>query len=125
MEHTLTKTETRFPHSELTRQYKLASILLLILHLVIVGVLLIFFRPGPEPIVLRYNVYFGIDIISAWWQIYLLPLLSAVFVSGNTFLGWRYLRQGIVLPAILFLLGSGVIVIGLVVAVAAIAFINY
>lgn len=112
-------------HQDLWRRFTLGTMLLGALHVLIIGALLFFFRPGSEPVVLRYNVYFGIDTLAAWWQIHLLPLLSALFVSGNILLARRYLREGLIIPAILLFLGSGIIVVGLVIAVMAITFINY
>jgi hypothetical protein len=107
------------------RKFRLVTILLGAVHLVVGIALFLFFQPSPEPIVLRYNVYFGIDILSAWWQVYLIPLLSAVFVFVNVFLAERFLRMGQRLLALIFLLGSGIITLGLVIAIAAIVLINY
>src|SRR3989344_4976835 len=29
-----------------------------------------FIRPGKIPIILHYNVYFGVDLVGAWWHAY-------------------------------------------------------
>ena len=99
--------------------------LLILLHLMIAGIIAFFFRPSDESVILRYNVYFGVDILSAWWQVYLLPLLSLAFTTANTLLAYHFVKRDQWFLSILLLLGSGVIASALAVAIAAIVFINY
>ena len=40
-------------------------------------------RPQEEPIYLHYNIYFGIDLIGPWYQIYLIPLSGLIFLLIN------------------------------------------
>jgi len=35
-------------------------------------------QPQVDPIVLNYNIYFGISLIGAWWQVFLFPLTGLV-----------------------------------------------
>src|ERR1035437_8049389 len=52
-----------------------------------------FIRPVDFPITLHYNVYFGVDIIGAWWQVYFLPLIGLTILSVNTVLGYLFYQQ--------------------------------
>lgn len=36
-----------------------------------------------EPIVLRYNIYVGINLIGFWWQVYYLPLIGLAIIVFN------------------------------------------
>lgn len=34
--------------------------------------------PQTEPIILHYNIFFGIDLIGPWFKIYLIPLFGLI-----------------------------------------------
>ena len=34
--------------------------------------------PRVESVALRYTIYFGIDLIGPWWQIFIFPLIGAI-----------------------------------------------
>ncbi|HPA25921.1 MAG TPA: hypothetical protein PLK76_04150 [bacterium] len=36
-----------------------------------------------EPIVLRYNIYVGINLIGSWWQVFYLPLIGLAILIFN------------------------------------------
>lgn len=36
------------------------------------------FKPQTEPVILHYNIYFGIDLIGAWYKIFFIPLFGLV-----------------------------------------------
>lgn len=36
-----------------------------------------------EPIVLRYNIYVGINLIGSWWQVFYLPLIGLAIIIFN------------------------------------------
>lgn len=56
-------------------------ILTLLLNIILWGFLFWRVRPTEYPIYLHYNIYFGIDLIGAWYQIYIIPLSGlAVFL---------------------------------------------
>ncbi|MEP7162530.1 MAG: hypothetical protein ABI747_02075 [Candidatus Moraniibacteriota bacterium] len=118
--HAITAIAPRF-----VQKFWLISGLLLTVHVLLAVAIAIFFPPSPDSVVLRYNVYFGVDILAAWWQVYLLPLLSLSFVTANTLLAYRLLKKEEKLLSMLLLLGSGVVTFALAVAVSAIVFINY
>ena len=88
-------------------------------------VLLFFIRPRETPIVLHYNVYFGVDVLGAWWQTYLLPLLSLLFYIIHTLLALHFYSRSDRIASYLLLLAAGLIGSGVLIASIGIAFINY
>lgn len=40
--------------------------------------LLINVRPQENPIFLHYNIYYGVDLIGDWYQIFLMPLAGSI-----------------------------------------------
>lgn len=57
--------------------------------------LLIYFEiePQQEPVILHYNIYFGVDLIGDWYKIYALPLFGlVVFLLNFTLAGLIYHR---------------------------------
>ena len=42
--------------------------------------------PQVDPIVLKYNIYFGISLIGPWWQVFLWPLTGLIFWLINLIL---------------------------------------
>jgi hypothetical protein len=43
-------------------------------------------QPQVDPIVLNYNIYFGISLIGDWWHIFTLPLVGLVIWLINLIL---------------------------------------
>lgn len=89
------------------------------------GVLAFFIRPVDFPIILHYNVYFGVDIIGAWWQAYSLPLVSMVIMAINVSLGYFFYNNGERIVSYILLLASFLVQIGGAIAVGGIISINY
>src|SRR5665647_2127684 len=88
------KLEKRSVSSDTWKKFWTIAGLLFLLHAIIVGALAIFFRPSDNHVILRYNVYFGIDLLGAWWQVYLLPVLSLAFLLANLSFAHRFLKRG-------------------------------
>jgi len=42
------------------------------------------FKPQSNPIYLHYNIYFGIDLIGPWYQIYIIPVIGLVIIIVNS-----------------------------------------
>lgn len=93
--------------------------------LLCVGVIGYFIHPTGTPIVLHYNVYFGVDLLGVWWQAYALPFLGMLFVIGHFFLARRFYVRTERIASYLMLLSAGMLSGGLLVASISIAFINY
>lgn len=89
-------------------------------------VLIAFFnRPVDFPIILHYNVYFGVDVIGAWWQVYSLPAIGLAILSVNTILGYSFYCQKERIMAHLLMLGTLMVQIIMTIAVATLLTINY
>jgi hypothetical protein len=56
------------------------------------------------PVIIHYNSYFGVDIFGAWWQVYILPLLSLFFLLIDLLLARKLygLRERIASHMLLF-----------------------
>lgn len=93
--------------------------------LVSLGLLLFFIRPSETPIVLHYNVYFGVDLLGIWWQVYVLPFLGGLFFIGHYFLARRFYLGTERIACYLMLLSAGMLSLGLLIASVGVVFINY
>jgi hypothetical protein len=54
------------------------------LNLILWAGLIYLFRPQEEPVHLHYNIFFGVDLIGPWWQIFFLPASGLVILILNT-----------------------------------------
>lgn len=111
-----------FFHSAVVQWSTIGSLLL---NLASWSVLGYFIRPVDFPIVLHYNVFFGVDMIGAWWQVFAIPLMGAVTLFVNATLGVLFFQQKERVVAHLLLLASFVVQVAVLVATAAIIVINY
>ncbi|OIP59825.1 MAG: hypothetical protein COZ29_02150 [Candidatus Moranbacteria bacterium CG_4_10_14_3_um_filter_45_9] len=93
--------------------------------LVSFGLLGYFIRPTENIIVLHYNVYFGVDIQGIWWQVFILPIAGLFFLGGHTFFARRFYDRSLRIASYLMLFSSGLLSIGIVLASASVAYINY
>lgn len=84
-----------------------------------------FIRPTDGLLVLHYNVYFGVDIQGIWWQVFILPIASTLFLSGHLFLARHFYGTSERIAAYLMLFGSCLMSIGVLIASTGIVFINY
>ena len=84
-----------------------------------------FIRPVDFPIILHYNVYFGVDLIGDWWQAFALPLIGLVVLMINGILGFLFYTQKERIISHVLFLASTVVQIIIVIGVAGLAHINY
>jgi hypothetical protein len=90
------------------------------------GLFAFFLRPREALTVLHYNVYFGVDLLGAWWQTLILPGVALVFVLMNLFLASRfYMIQQERIAAYLLLLGSTMLLGGVFLGCLSVVYINY
>lgn len=97
----------------------------LFVNLVNWGALAYFVRRVDFPIILHYNVYFGVDILGSWWEVYFLPGVGTFFWLINAILGYFFYRRKERVATYLFLLGAFIIQTGLLIAEASIIKINF
>ena len=89
------------------------------------GLIAFFIRPVDFPIILHYNVYFGGDVIGAWWQLYFLPAIGLIILIINTVLGYLFYQKQERIIAHLLMLATFIAQISMTVAVASLLIINY
>lgn len=77
-------------------------------------------KPVADPLVLHYSVYFGIDLIGQWYELYLMPIVGSFILLINfiLFLAFYkkqvmagYLLAGAALLVEIFLLIGGYLMI--------------
>lgn len=85
----------------------------------------IFLKPVDFPIILHYNVYFGVDMVGDWRQTYWLPIIGLALFLVNLFLALHFYRQKERIASYLLLIGALMIQLSLVVASVSIIIINY
>jgi hypothetical protein len=85
----------------------------------------IFIRPVDFPIILHYNVYFGVDIIGDWWQAYFLPATGVIMLLINAILAHFFYKRKERIASYLLLLAGFVIQVGIAISSASIILINY
>ncbi len=97
----------------------------LVFNLAIWSVLAFFVRPVDFPIILHYNVFFGVDIIGDWKQAFFLPGLGFFILGINIWLAYFLFSKKERIAAYIFLLTSFFVQISLAVSVASLILINY
>lgn len=59
--------------------------------------LYIFIKQSNETTLLHYNIYFGVDLIGNWYNVYLIPLSGIVIILVNYILGAiMYLKKSVI-----------------------------
>lgn len=91
---------------------------------ILFGVIAFFIQPSPDSFILRYNVFFGVDLLGTWWQVYLVPGISFVFFLGNLALAAFLAHRSVFIAAVILSYGALLIVFSEMIATAAIIFIN-
>lgn len=114
--------EEEFFHSSVV-QWTLIGALLL--NLVCWAASIFFIRPVDFPIVLHYNVYFGVDMIGDWWKVYLLSGMGLAMLLLNICLGLFFYRRKERIIAHVLLLGGCILQICIAIAMAGVILINY
>lgn len=84
-----------------------------------------FIRPVDFPIILHYNVHFGVDVIGIWWQAYFLPCIGLFINLTNIFLARFFYKYKERIISYMLLLAMLMVQIGIIIAVASLARINY
>lgn len=74
--------------------------------------------PISIPLILRYNVYFGVSLLGDWWQVYVFPVAGIFLYLVHLLLAKHYynLRERILCYLVLlasFFMGSGIMLIAI------------
>lgn len=108
----------------LRQAWSITWALTFIFHGAAVGLLYWFVQSRDDLVILRYNAYLGIDLLGVWWQLFLMPALTFLFVLINLLLAKLLFSRGYPGVATLFMLGSILLSGSVVVVAATLAFIN-
>lgn len=64
--------------------------------------------PRVEPLALRYNIFFGIDLIGPWWHVFLYPLIGLGIILVNFTVSYlTYLKEKLI--SIFFALAGAIV----------------
>ncbi len=88
-------------------------------------VLVVFIKPVDFPIILHYNVYFGVDMIGDWKRVFLLPLIGLFLYILNSFLSLFFYEKKERIAGHILLIANIIIQINLIIATASLILINY
>ena len=89
------------------------------------AILKIWVRPVDFPIILHYNVYFGVDLIGGYGQVYLLPLIGLILFIINLILSMYFYEQKERIASYILLMATLMIQLSVIVASASAILINY
>ena len=87
--------------------------------------LAVFVKPVDYPIILHYNVYFGVDMLGDWRQVFILPGIGLLFFIANFYLSLYFYRRKERIASYLLLMATLMVQLSLVVASASLIIINY
>lgn len=85
----------------------------------------IFIKPVDLPIILHYNVYFGVDTLGDWRQVFILPLLGLVLLVINLLLAIHFYGKKERIASHILLMATLMLQLSLLVASASVIVINY
>lgn len=85
----------------------------------------IFIQPVDLPIILHYNVYFGVDMLGDWKNLFLLPAVGLILFFINFFLSFYFYRRKERIASYLLLIATLMIQLSLIVASVSAIIINY
>jgi hypothetical protein len=99
--------------------------LIIIANLINWAVFRIFIKPVDFPIILHYNVYFGVDMLGDWKWVFFLPIVGLFLFFTNVFLSIIFYRKKERIASYLLLIASLMIQLNLIIASSSVIIINY
>ena len=87
--------------------------------------LAIWVKPVDFPIILHYNVYFGVDVLNSWEKVYIMPLIGLFLFIVNTLLGLYFYKNKERIASHVLAIVTLMIQLSLLVASVGIILINY
>lgn len=85
----------------------------------------IFIQPVDLPIILHYNVYFGVDMLGDWKNLFLLPAIGLILFLINFFLSLYFYKRKERIASYLLLIAALMIQLSLIIASVGVIIINY
>ena len=87
--------------------------------------LAIWLKPTEYPIILHYNVYFGVDLIGNWKQAYMTPAMGFFFIGINSFLAYHFFKRKERIASYVLLIAAFLIQLSILIVSSSIILINY
>lgn len=100
-------------------------VLSLIANLTDWSILGIWIKPVDFPIILHYNVYFGVDSVGDYRQAYLLPAIGLILFLINLVLALYFYKQKERIASYILLMAMLMIQLSLIIASVSVILINY
>jgi hypothetical protein len=85
----------------------------------------IYVQPVDFPIIMHYNVYFGVDLLGNWKQVFILPLVGIILSIINFLLAIHFYNLKERIASYLLLIATMMIQLSLLVASISVIIINY
>jgi hypothetical protein len=85
----------------------------------------LFIKPVDFPIILHYNVYFGVDMLGSWKQAFALPFLGLVLFIINFSLSLYFYHQKERIASHILLMATLMLQLSLIIASISVIIINY
>ncbi|MFA4818006.1 MAG: hypothetical protein WC608_04780 [Parcubacteria group bacterium] len=85
----------------------------------------IFIQPVDLPIIIHYNVYFGVDMLGDWKNLFLMPAIGLFLFLVNLSLSLYFYQRRERIASYLLLIATLMIQLSLIVASASMIIINY
>lgn len=85
----------------------------------------VFIKPVDLPIILHYNVYFGVDMLGNWTQVFILPVLGLILFLINFSLAIHFYEQKERIASHILLMATMMLQLSLLVAAISVIIINY
>lgn len=100
-------------------------VLSLFLNLADWAMLAIFIKPIDSPIILHYNVYFGVDMAGSWKMVFILPSIGLTLFLVNFFLAKYFYSKLERIACHILLIAGFMIQLSLIIASLSVILINY
>ena len=100
-------------------------VLSLIVNIANWAVLLIFIRSVDSGIILHYNIYFGVDSIGDWRQVFVMPFIGLILFILNALLAYFFYAKKERIASYILLLATFMAQISLIIATTSVIIINY
>lgn len=88
-------------------------------------VLMIFIQPVDLPLILHYNVYFGVDIMGNWREVFFSPAIGIVLFIINFLLAFYFYKSRERIISYLLMIGTLMIQCGMLIYSISLIVINY
>jgi hypothetical protein len=85
----------------------------------------LFIQPVDLPMILHYNVYFGVDIFGNWKETFFSPIIGLILLLVNAVLGAHFYKNKERVASYLLLIGALMIQCGMLIYSISLIVINY